>query len=137
MCDGHYQFDMTRALAAYLLLSNLNTASVTNDALIAYSLIFTAMTFIILSRTENTLAEETVTLWLVRTVIDCFRLQHLTTAILQYFFWRSEADGDFGEVILYFCIFLKSHCLEIIKGSRLIKFDTQTKTTEFVEKYVE
>ena len=64
MCDGHYQFDMTRALAAYLLLGNLDTASVADDTLVAYALVLAAGALIVLGRTEDALAEESVTLWL-------------------------------------------------------------------------
>ena len=74
MGNGHYQFDVSAALTTYLLLSNLNTASVADDTLVTDTLVLDAMTFVVLDRTENALAEQTVTLRLIRTIVDGFRL---------------------------------------------------------------
>ena len=137
MGNRYYQLDMTGALTAYLFLGNLDTASVADDTLVAYALVLAAGALIVLGRTEDALAEESVTLWLIGTIVNRLWFGNLAKRIFQDFFGRSQSDGNLRKIILYFCIFLKSHCLEIIKGSRLIKFDTQTKTTEFVEKYVE
>ena len=56
------EFDMTRTLTTNLLLSNLNTASVTNDSLITDALVLSAGALVVLGRTKNALAEETITL---------------------------------------------------------------------------
>ena len=74
------------------------------------------MALVVLCRTEDALAEETITLGLVCAVVDGFRLQHLTTAVLQYFLWRSQADGYLGEIILNLGFFLKSHVCICICG---------------------
>ena len=64
------------------LLSRINTTTVADDTFITDTLVFTAMTFIILDRTKNALAEQTITFGFVRTVINGFRLQNFTTRIL-------------------------------------------------------
>ena len=61
---------------------NFYTTTVADDTFITDTLVFTAMTFIILDRTKNALAEQTVTFGFVRTVINGFRLQNFTTRIL-------------------------------------------------------
>ena len=108
--------NMTCALTAHLLLRNLHTASVADNTLIAYTLVLAAVALVVLCRTEDALAEETITLGLVCAVVDGFRLQHLTTAVLQYFLWRSQADGYLGEIILNLGFFLKSHVCICICG---------------------
>ena len=65
---------MASTLTAHLLLCNFNTASVADNAFVTDTLVLTAMAFIVFNRTKNTLAEQTVTLRLIRTVIDGFRL---------------------------------------------------------------
>ena len=60
----YYQRDMAHALTTNLLLGNLYTTSVTHNTLIADTLVLTAMELIILHRTEDALAEQTVKLGL-------------------------------------------------------------------------
>ena len=93
---------MTSALTTYLLLCHLYTTSVADDTLIANALVLAAMALIVLGRTKDTFAEETIALGLVSAVVDGFWLQHLTTAILEDFLWRSQADGNLGEIIFDF-----------------------------------
>ena len=124
MCYRNHQLDVSAALTAYLFLCNLNTASVTNNTFITYALVLSARTLIIAGRTEYALAEKSVTLRLVCSIIDCFRFGHLTKRILQNFFRRSKTNGDLREIILYFCIFLKSHIIYNLGCSGLIEFDT-------------
>ena len=87
MCHWHHQLDMSRTLAAYLLLRHLNTAPVADDALIAYALVLTAGTLVVLGWTEDVLAEQTITLWLVGTVVDGFWLCYLAKRIFLYLLW--------------------------------------------------
>ena len=82
----HHQFDVTRTLAANLLLCHLNTASVANDTFISDSLILATGTFIVLGRTEDAFAEQAVALRLVSTIVDGLRLGHLTIRIFQDLF---------------------------------------------------
>ena len=106
MGNRHNEFDVTGTLAAHLLLCHLHAASVADDALIADTLVLAAGTLEVLHRTEDALAEETVTLRLVGAVVDGLRLRHLTEGVLQNFLWRSQTDGDLGEVVLYLVVFL-------------------------------
>jgi len=74
MCYRNHQLDVSHTLTTYFLLSDLYTATVADNALVTDTLVLTAMAFIVFNRTKNTLAEQTVTLRLIRTVIDGFRL---------------------------------------------------------------
>ena len=78
MSYGHNQLDVTHTLTTYFLLSNLYTATVADDTFITDTLVLTAMTLVILYRTEDALAEETVAFGFVGTIVDGFGLQHLT-----------------------------------------------------------
>ena len=101
---------MTNAIATDLFLSNLNTTAVTNDSLIADALVLSTSTFVILYRTENTLTEQTITLRLVSTVVDCFWFQNLSVTVLKDGFWRCQRDRDLAEgAVLLFIAFSKSH----------------------------
>ncbi len=77
MCNGHDQLDVTTALTTHLLLRNLYATAVTYSSLVTDSLVLSAMTLIILGGTEDSLTEQSVTLWLVGTIVDGFGLQHL------------------------------------------------------------
>ena len=68
------QFDMAHALAAHFAQGYLNTAFFTYDAFVFHTLILAAQAFIVLDRTEDTGAEQTVALRLECTVVDRFRL---------------------------------------------------------------
>ena len=77
MSHWHDEFDVTSTLAAHFLLSYLYTTTVADDALITDALILAAGTLEVLGRTEDALAEETVTLRLVGAVVDGLRLGNL------------------------------------------------------------
>ena len=72
------QLDMAHALTAYLGAGNLDAALVADNALVADSLVLTAVAFEILGRAENSLAEEAVAFRLERTVVYCLRLGYIT-----------------------------------------------------------
>ena len=107
--NGHNQFDVSAALTTYLLLSNLNTASVADDTLVTDTLVLAAGALVIACRAEDALAEQAVALWLVSTVVDGLRLCHLAIRIFQDFLGRGKSDGNLREIILNFYIFLESH----------------------------
>ena len=106
---GHHQLDVAHALAAHFLLGNLHTAAVTHDTLVADTLVLAAVALVVLHRAEDALAEEAVALGLVGAVVDGLGLEHLAARLLQNLLRRSEADGDFGEDVLGFVVFSKSH----------------------------
>ena len=116
MSHRYHEFDMSRTFAAHLFLGYFNAATVANDALIAYALVLSAGTFVILRRTEDAFAEKTIALGLVCTVVNGFGFGNLTIRIFQDFFGRSQSDGNLREIVLYLCIFLKSHFTFSIKG---------------------
>ena len=69
---------MSDTLTTHLLLGNLNTATVADDTLVTDTLVLTAGTLVVLRRTEDALAEQTVALGLVGAVVDGLRLGNLT-----------------------------------------------------------
>ena len=81
------KLDVTRTLTTNLLLSNLYTASVADDSLITDTLVLAAGALIVLGRTKNALAEETITLRLICSIINGFRLSNLTIRIFQDLLW--------------------------------------------------
>ena len=98
---GYDELDVPRTLTAHFLFRNLYSTTVADNALIPYSLIFTASTFIILCRAEDTLAEKAIALGLVRTVVYCLRLGHLAIRIFEDFLRRRKTDGYLRKITLY------------------------------------
>ena len=78
MSNGHLELDVPHALTAHFLLRDFYTAAVTDDATIADTLVLTTMALKVLYGTEDTFAEEPITLGLIGTVIDGLGLEHLT-----------------------------------------------------------
>ena len=84
MSYGNDELDMAHTLTTYLLLCYLNAATLAHDAFVTDSLVLSAMALVILYRTEYALAEQTVTLRLVCTVVNGLRLENLTAGVSQY-----------------------------------------------------
>ena len=63
MSNRRSQFDMTHAFTTYSRFCDLYAATVTDNALITYFLVFSAIAFPVFAWTEDALAEQTVTLW--------------------------------------------------------------------------
>ena len=99
------QLDVADAFAAHLLLGNLHAAAVADDTFVADAFVLAAVALVILYRTEDALAEQTVPLGLVRTVVDGFRFEHLAARTVQYRIGRFQTDGDLAKRRLAFCIF--------------------------------
>jgi hypothetical protein len=78
MSHRDYQTDVSATLAAHLLFCYLHTATLADTTLVADALVLSAVALIVLDRTENALAEQTVTLRLVGTIVDGLGLEHLT-----------------------------------------------------------
>ena len=109
MSNRDNELDVSRALAAYLLLCHLYTTTVADDATVADTLVLAAGALKVFCRTEDALAEEAVTLWFICAVVDGLWFCDLTVRVLEYFFRRSDTNGYLGEIVLYLCIFLESH----------------------------
>ena len=74
---GHYQLNVSAALATHLLLGDFDTATVAHDTLIADTLVLAAVALVVLGRTKDALAEQAVALGLISAVVDGLRLQNL------------------------------------------------------------
>ncbi len=109
MSHRHNKANVTHALAAHFLFCHFNGAAVANDTFVADALVLAAMALVVLHRAEDALAEQTVALGLVGTVVYGFRLKHLAAALLEDFLGRSQSDADLREDVLWFVFFSKSH----------------------------
>ena len=112
MSHGDDEFDVTTAVAAHLLLGDLDAATVTDDALVADALVLATGTLVVACRAENALAEESVAFGLVRAIVNGLRFGYLTVGVLKNLLGRSQTDGNLGKIILYLCIFFESHISE-------------------------
>ena len=95
MSDGNYQMDVSHTFATHFFLCNFHPATIADNPFVTDTLVFSAMAFVILDRTENTLAKKTVTLRFVRTIVNRFRFQNFTTGVFKNFFRGSQTDGYF------------------------------------------
>ena len=101
MCYRHDELDVSASLAAHLLLRDLNAAPVAYYALVAYAFVLSAGTLVVLRWAEDALAEKSVALGLVGTVVYGLRLGDLAVTVFEDFLRRSEADGNLREIVLY------------------------------------
>ena len=69
---------MAHAVTTNLRAGHFNTATLTNNALEADSLVLTAVTLPVAGWSENLLAEETFLLWAQRAVVDGLWLLYFT-----------------------------------------------------------
>ena len=92
--DGGGELNVAHALTTYLGTGDFHAASFTDDALEADALVLTTGAFPVPGRTEDTLAEEAVLLWLQRTVVDGLRLFDLTVGPATNVVGASEADSE-------------------------------------------
>ena len=111
MCNRYNQLDVTTTFTTNFLFSHFHTASVADNTFITDTFVLTAMALIVLNRSEDTFAEQTVTFRLISTVVDGLRFQHFTVRVLQNFFRRCQSDCNLREITLYLSIFSKSHTL--------------------------
>ena len=74
---GDNELYVPHAFTTHFLLGDLNTAPVADNTFVAYTLVLSAMAFVVLYRTKNALTEQAVAFGLVCTVVDGFRLEDL------------------------------------------------------------
>ncbi|GBE29170.1 hypothetical protein BMS3Bbin04_00180 [bacterium BMS3Bbin04] len=79
--DRHSQLDVAHTLAAHILARYINPATVADNALVANTTVLATMTFPVLGRAENLLAEQALVLGFVRTIVNSLRLRHLTITV--------------------------------------------------------
>ena len=94
MRNRRRQLDMAHALAADLILRDLNTATFANFPLITDAFIFSTMAFPVLCGAKNALTKQAVTLGLQGAVIDCFRLLDLAIGPFADLIRRCKTDFD-------------------------------------------
>ena len=97
---------MSHPLPADLLLGHLDTAAVADDTAVPDPLVFAAIALVVLGRTEDLFAEETVTLRLVGPVVHRLRLQDLSMGSVDNVLRRCKRDADSLEVAPYLIIFV-------------------------------
>src|ERR1700712_502028 len=97
MYNRHHQFNVTHSFATNFLLSYFNTAAVAHDTFITDTLVLSASTFVILYRSKNSFAEQTITFWFVGTIVNRFGLQHFTKTSFQDTIRGSQTDSDFRK----------------------------------------
>ena len=97
--DRRGQVDVAHPLAAHLLARDLDAAALADDALVADALVLAAVALPVLRRTENALAEETVTLGLERAVVDRLRLRDLARRPVADLLARRQSDPDRVEFV--------------------------------------
>src|SRR3954466_3689695 len=76
--DGYGELDVTHALATDAAQGDFDAAAIADHSTVANSLVFTAVAFPVLYRTEDALAVQAVFLGLERAVVDGLGLEHLT-----------------------------------------------------------
>src|SRR3546814_8890983 len=81
--DWRGEFNVTHPFAADLRHSDFNTALFAHDALVFHALVLAAQAFIILDRTEDARAKQTVAFGLERAVVNCFGRSEEHTSELQ------------------------------------------------------
>ena len=105
MSNRASQLNVTHAFAANLGKCDFHAALFANDALMLQTFVFTAKTFVILNRSENLCAEQTVAFGFERTVVNCLRLLYFTVRPRTNLFRGSNADLDrVKRLILFICL---------------------------------
>lgn len=99
MGNGRCELDMAHALTANARQRNFNAALFADDALVLHALVLAAQAFVVLDRSENARAEETIAFRLERTIVDGFRLLDLAVGPRQDFFRRSDRNPDGIEML--------------------------------------
>src|SRR5262245_24603052 len=97
--DRSGQVDVAHPLAADLLAGHLDAAALADDALVADALVLAAVALPVLRRTEDALAEESVTLRLERAVVDRFGLRYLAGRPIADLLARGKPDLDGIEIV--------------------------------------
>ncbi len=89
MANRGSQFNMAHTLTTHALRCHLNAALVTDNAFVAYALVFATGAFPIFHGAKNALTKKTITFWAQCAIVDGFRLGYFTIAPLTNLLWRS------------------------------------------------
>ena len=98
MSNGNDKLNMSHTFTTHFLFGNLDTTTVTDNTLISDTLVFAAMALPITGGAEDALAEQAVTLGLVRTVVYGFRLGNLAIGTTLDGLGRRQANGYSVEI---------------------------------------
>ncbi|RKX02849.1 hypothetical protein D9B85_02150 [Corynebacterium diphtheriae] len=90
---------MAHALTANLRLGHLNATALTDDALVADTLVLTAGTLPVTSWTEDALAEKAVLFWLQGAVVNGLRLLNLALGPTADVVGSGQADSKLVEEV--------------------------------------
>ena len=82
MGNRNHQMDVSHTFTTNFLFRNFHSTTIADNTFVTDTLVLTAMALIVLDRTKDTLTEQTVTLRLIRTIVNCFRFQNLTAGVL-------------------------------------------------------
>ncbi len=99
VCDGGGQLDVTHPLTTHLGASDLDAATLADDALEPDALVLAAVALPVASRSEDLLAEQAVLLGLERAVVDGLRLLDLAEGPVTDVVRGGQADAEFIEEV--------------------------------------
>jgi len=99
MRDGSRQLDVAHPLATDLRTRDLNTATLTDDALEAHPLVLAAVALPVTGRSEDLLAEQAILLRLEGAVVDRLGLLNLTVRPGTDVLRAGKADSQFIEEV--------------------------------------
>ena len=94
---------MTHTLSADAGFGNLNATFIADNAFVTNLLIFTAVTFPVLARSENSFTEQAILFRFQSTVIDGFRFLYFTSGPFTNHFRRCKSDFDGIKINWLFC----------------------------------
>ena len=97
---GRGQVNVTHALTTHFGQSDFDAATLTGDATMFQTFVFTAQAFVVLHRAENFRAEQAVTFRFERAVVDGFRLFHFTVRPRTNFIRRGQTDLNHVEIFV-------------------------------------
>ena len=97
MRDGRGQRDMAHALPPDARQRDLDAALLADDALVLHALVLAAQAFVVLDRSEDARAEQTIALGLERAIVDRLGLLDLAERPAQYFFRAGDRNLDVVE----------------------------------------
>ena len=102
MSDRSSELDMTSSLTADLTRRDFYATSFADDTLVSDSLILTAGTLIILSRTKYLFTEKSSTFWTLSTIVYRFRNEYFPIRESSYIFLSRKSYSNCSEIIEIF-----------------------------------
>src|SRR5581483_8009792 len=93
------ELDVAHALATHLRLCDLDAALLADDAAVLQPLVLTAKALVVLDRSKDLRAEETIPLRFERAVVDGLRLLDLTVRPRTDHLRRGQSDLDRVEML--------------------------------------